>query len=151
MTIHLDPEKVRRGAVPSTFRGRPSVGVVLYVHHVPERLRVRLSILARNEPAAKLLNSELLAVAGVTSVSINSSTGSLLVHYDRGCFEPEAFWMVLRRLGYADPPQPAPFKAPKTSPSASPELANVVTEALVKAMLEQWLGRSAAALIGLLL
>ena len=150
MSIHLDPEKVRRGAVPSNFQGRPRVGVVLYIHHVPERLRVRLSILVRNEPAAKLLRSELLSVAGVASVSINSSIGSLLVHYDRDRFEPDAFWMVLQRLGYADQPPRALSETPERNPSASPDLANAVAEALVKAMLEQWLGRSAAMLIGLL-
>jgi hypothetical protein len=75
--------------------------MVHYLHHVPGRLRVRLAMLKHNQPAVTRLRTELLAIAGVESASINSVTGSVIIHYNRECFELETFWSTLRQLGHA--------------------------------------------------
>lgn len=53
-----------------------------YFHHVPGRLRTRLSRLKRNPAYAGKLQSALEGLQGVRDVRINLVTGSLLVIYD---------------------------------------------------------------------
>ncbi len=76
--------------------------MVLDFHHVPGRLRVRLAALKANRQAAIPLQAEVLALGGVQSASINSATGSLIVHYDQNRFALEALWATLRRLDYVE-------------------------------------------------
>ncbi|MGJ0426230.1 HMA2 domain-containing protein [Methylocystis sp.] len=152
MSIHFDPTKVSRGAVLSKYQDRSTFGDVLYLHHVPGRLRVRLSALVRNEPAARILRLDLPTIAGVRSVSVNSTTGSLLVQYDRDSFELDAFWMALRSLGHIDwPPRALSDTAVnRIDASVLPAFANAAAEALIKALIGRLLERSAVMLIGLL-
>lgn len=126
--------------------------MILQLHHVPGRLRVSLSMLKRNEPAARPLRARLRALAGVRSVSVNPLTGSVIVHYDRDEFDPAALWATLHRLGYIDQAPPClsfrscgRAQANASSPAAS------LAKALAGAVLERWLGRPAGLLISLLI
>ena len=126
--------------------------MLLHLHHVPGRLRVCLAKLKRNARAAILLRAELIAIPGVKSVSINSLTGSIIVHYDRNGFEPEKFGSTLRRLGYIDEASLyAPCPAFRKADTVASAAANAVVKTLLGAVLEQCIGRTASTLIGLLI
>jgi hypothetical protein len=122
--------------------------MVLHLHHVPGRLRVRLARLKGHARAIVPLHSELLAIAGVKSASINIHSGSVTIFYDHSAFETEALWSTLRRLGYLDA-EPQNAAAPRRSAAAA--LSSAATEAIVETIagevVKHVLGRSAGALI----
>jgi hypothetical protein len=62
----------------------------LYLHEVPGRLRIKTPDLKRNPKKARILQRRLNSLAGVESASVNSVTGSLLVHYDPEIVRSEA-------------------------------------------------------------
>jgi hypothetical protein len=126
--------------------------MVLHLHHVPGRLRVRLSALKGNQNGAKALRSELLHVDGVQSLSVNPWTGSITLHYDRNRFEAAELWTRLRQLGYfceASRRSPSPSIS-KTNPVIT-TAAEALAETLVSAALKHLFGRSAGALVRLLI
>ena len=55
---------------------------VKVVHHIPGRLRVRLSQARRNPILLRELHDLVKGFGGVRQVEINPATGSILVHYD---------------------------------------------------------------------
>jgi hypothetical protein len=139
--------------------GGPTLGnergfefMVLHLHHVPGRLRVSLAALKKNREAIIPLRAELLAIPGVQSASINSITGSVIIHYDRNCFEPDAFWTILSQRGYVGqtPRCASPHTFDKMDAVAS-MAANAVVDALLGALLERCLGRPATTLVRLLI
>ena len=135
---------------------KPLSCMVRHLHHVPGRLRVRLASLKRNAPEAAPLHAELLSIQGVNSVSVNSITGSVIIQYNRNCFDPKVVWTTLQRLGYV---HQAPKRdlvlaegANNSTPSDLRDLkrvaANAVLKTLLGAVVEQCLGRAAGILIG---
>ncbi|MBY6242488.1 HMA2 domain-containing protein [Methylosinus sp. Sm6] len=124
--------------------------MVLHLHHVPGRLRVRLARLKGHARAIVPLHSELLAIAGVRSASISSHSGSVTIFYDRASFETEALWSTLRRLGYLDA-EPQSAAAPPSRSFATNSMASVATGAIAEAVagevVKHVLGRSAGALV----
>jgi hypothetical protein len=126
--------------------------MVVCLHHVPGRIRVRLSALKRNAAAATALPSDLLAIPGVRAATANSWTGSITIHYDRNRFESAELWTALWRLGYIDrTPQLAPIAERDKADSVLLATVNAVAETLAASALEYFLGRSAGALIKLLI
>jgi hypothetical protein len=125
--------------------------MILQLHHVPGRLRIRLAKLKHNQKAAAALRSELLAIRGIKSVSLNSATGSIITYYDRNSFELNIFWQTLRRLSYIDqePKCSLSHKHADTGKSAS-MATMIISKALLAALLEQWVGRQARLLISLI-
>ncbi len=59
-------------------------------HHHPGRLRVRADVLCGNTELAAEVIEALDGVSGITQVSHNARTGSLLVAYEPGLVEPDA-------------------------------------------------------------
>lgn len=126
--------------------------MVVYLHHVPGRLRVRLPALKRDAAAAAALRSDLLAIPGVRSALANSWTGSLTIHYDRKRFEPAELWTALLRLGYIErTPQPVTATETDKADAILLTAVNAVAETLAASALDYLLGRSAGALIKLLI
>lgn len=120
--------------------------MVLSFHHVPGRIRVSLGTLKRNQPAVGPLRAKLLELPGLQTASVNAWTGSVIVRYDRERFEPESFWSTLRQLGHFEAPA---FPSNETMGAAA--ALKAIEDALLSAALEHFLGRSAGAVIGLLI
>jgi hypothetical protein len=82
--------------------------VETYVHHLPGRLRVR-SDRAKNPVVARSLDETLGAMPGVSSVRVNVTTGSVLVHYNVAQINATALLQTLRmrNLPPASTPPPA--------------------------------------------
>ena len=74
----------------------------MIVSHSPGRVRLRLSEL-KNKAIASLAASRLGDMPGITNVSANSATGSLLIEYDAKILPPEKLMEIgereLARMG----------------------------------------------------
>ncbi|ATQ68347.1 MULTISPECIES: HMA2 domain-containing protein [Methylosinus] len=121
--------------------------MVLQLHHVPGRLRVRLARLKGHARAIVPLHSELLAIAGVNSASINIHSGSVTIFYDRAAFATEALWSVLRRLGYIDAEPQSAAAPPRAAGAPGSAATEAIAEAVAGEVMKHVLGRSAGALI----
>lgn len=58
------------------------------IHHIPGRIRIRLPDVKGSPEAARRVESELRALEGVRGAQANPITGSVLVRYDAGHFDP---------------------------------------------------------------
>lgn len=102
------------------------------VHHVPGRLRVRTSVIKKNTQRANEIRNQLLPVSGVTSVEVNTLTGSITMRYEAAITNHEALLEALRQEGCLRsdlPPQvePGPLSAPAAF-LAGPAAANAVAK-----------------------
>jgi hypothetical protein len=122
--------------------------MVNFAHHVPGRLRVRISRLKRDMAAAQALRTELLQVEGVSSVSARTATGSIVIHYDDRRLDPGVLWDVLEDRGYRKE------EKVRTGAAGSPvagKLASAAVDHLARAAfdfaLERAIGAPAATLV----
>ena len=74
-----------------------------YMHDLPGRLRIKTPVMKNDKEAACAVEALLLAVAGVGSVAVNTTTGSCLVNYDPKEAKCDDIISVLIRTGYFDP------------------------------------------------
>jgi copper chaperone CopZ len=70
-----------------------------YIHHLPGRLRVRIDRAKNNPSTARSVDQLLRNTLGVSSVSVNVTTGSVLIHYDTSQIDADA---LLQRLQVRD-------------------------------------------------
>jgi len=96
-----------------------------YVHHVPGRLRMKAAEFRENPSILEAACRELAALAGVSSVSPNRLTGSILVEYDPTVSAPAAVVEAMQERGF-------PRIAPQASSPASTDRASL-TERLSEA------------------
>ena len=73
-----------------------------YLHESPGRLRVKIPDLKRNPQSAWDLQSLLKNLSGIKSSSINTVTGSVIMHYDPEVLSAGALINVLAGEGYID-------------------------------------------------
>jgi len=125
--------------------------MILHLHHIPGRLRVRLAKLRHNQRAVAPLRAELLTIRGVKSVSVNPYTGSILLHYYQNEYQPETFWLILRRLGYIGETWPCAARGHSNQLRfIASAAARSAAKVLLSMLLERWLGYSAGSLVRLL-
>jgi len=67
-----------------------------YVHHLPGRLRVKIPKLRNHQGRARRVGDLLAAQDGVTGVTVNPLTGSVLVNYDSDLLDEERILSVSR-------------------------------------------------------
>ena len=75
--------------VPPANDAAPSE-VLELVHHHPGRLRVRAAVLRNDAELAERVSNALEGMPGITRVTHNAHTGSVLVEYEPGLVEPDA-------------------------------------------------------------
>ena len=71
-----------------------------YVHHVPGRLRIKAAEFRENSSILEAARCELATVPGVSSVSANRLTGSILVEYDPLALTPTALAGAMQECGF---------------------------------------------------
>lgn len=71
-----------------------------YVHNVPGRLRVKIPTIKKNPKAAEHVIRLLGSVKGITSTSVKTVTGSIIVNYDPDTVSPEKILCDLKQKGY---------------------------------------------------
>lgn len=79
---------------------------MLYVHHVPGRLRVKLRHLKGNREAGLRICDSVNLLGGVIEAVSNPATGSVIVHYDHRRLSIEELWQALHFAGVVDSPLP---------------------------------------------
>ena len=123
-----------------------------YVHHVPGRLRIKSSIVKRNDHKASELCKLLSRTDGVLHCEVNAVTGSILIRYDAGLTTAKQLLQLLHEHGHV-----AEVTSQTTIETASSagEVVSAATEGVRKTLLnfivEKAVQRSAAALIGAML
>lgn len=73
-----------------------------YVHEVPGRLRIKIPSLKRNARSAVEIQTLLKRVTGVTRVSVNTMTGSVVVYFDADTVTSHTLLSLLSREGHID-------------------------------------------------
>lgn len=136
--------------------------MVQYIHHVTGRLRVKLASLKRNPVQAAAIKALLESTAGISKAEIKLVTGSLIVTYDREMIHPQAILQALYDHGHCGsvvPMLPASVASSKrkvqirgtTVAQAGRGFGKALSKAVLDAVMEKMLQRSAAALIGAIL
>jgi hypothetical protein len=128
---------------------------MLYVHHVPGRLRVRSRQLKGDPQAAQALCVGLRSIAGVSEAVGNASTGSVTVKYDRRHWTIDMVWKTLHREGIVASAVPAIAEIEKCrfegAASNGPTATGKLVEAVVSVLVDKLMERSALALIAALI
>jgi hypothetical protein len=128
---------------------------MIYVHHVPGRLRIRLHQLKANVLAAQAACEALRPLPGVTHVDSNPATGSVTIRYNRCESALHEVWRVLHHEGLVASPVPdlgVPIETePARGVTTGSRLISSATEAAIGFLVEKLIERSAIALIGALI
>jgi hypothetical protein len=114
------------------------------VHSIPGRIRLQRHSLRGNPRLFNAARSELEQVEGVTSVSANSATGSLVVSYDPRELSFSTMWRRLRQTGYMAPTPR--MRAPRRA-EANASFAELMAETVSRALIKKLIERSTGALI----
>jgi hypothetical protein len=78
-----------------------------YLHQVPGRLRIKSPRIKRDPSEGKDVAALLQDLAGIETISINTMTGSVVVHHDPDMLDGGAILGVLKEHGYFDKTQAA--------------------------------------------
>ena len=126
---------------------------MLYIHHVPGRLRLQISTLKSNQSLAQATLNNISAITGVLDARVSVVTGSLIITYDKQRLSAAALWQALCHRGLVCGPLPiredvAVTRVRIDSPVAADEmsLAKLIIRLIVERLLERW----AMALVGAL-
>lgn len=104
------------------------------VHHLPGRLRLRSAALKGNSSASDEARARFAIITGVTSVTANLCTGSLLVEYDPAVLAPE---QVIDALAHHSCFAAAAQQSPERDGGWVDRLASVVEGWIVDALAER--------------
>jgi copper chaperone CopZ len=78
------------------------ISMTYYLHEVPGRIRIKIPALKKDREEASCLENLLKSISGVTSVSVNTLTGSVIVYFDPEFVSSRAVLTFLSRQGYID-------------------------------------------------
>ncbi|OAG26809.1 HMA2 domain-containing protein [Thermodesulfatator autotrophicus] len=71
-----------------------------YLHKVKGRIRLRTPIIKNNRAAADLVKNFIMHLGGVTSVTTNILTGSIVINYNPAIIDAEEIIKALEKEGY---------------------------------------------------
>ncbi len=76
--------------------------MAVYLHEVPGRLRIQIPALKRSPLRAQQVQDLLEDLSGIKSTSVNTVTGSIIIHYDPDILHSGAILTLLSREEYID-------------------------------------------------
>lgn len=121
---------------------------MLHIHHVPGRLRVRVSRLKRNPSLGKAIEMDVQSMTGVRCSESNPLTGSVVIHYDPAQTTAALLISQLRAAGYAsDDHRPEPARKSPSVGRPARKLARKAAEAVVWHVIETAVERSVPLLL----
>lgn len=112
------------------------------IHHVPGRLRVRSTAFRCRPAEARAAQTQLLGLEGVRQVRLNGHAGSITVHYDPERLSHLDLLAAMKDLGCAEPVRDL------ASPAAAGKAGAMFGKALVGAVINMAIERSAFKLVG---
>ncbi len=116
-----------------------------YLHEVPGRLRIKIPLLKRNPERAAELRKLLRRVAGITSTSTSTVTGSVTINYDRDIVRPNSILNLLAHENYIDLGEA--ISGYKPSEAVVSNVGKTVSKALLSLALERALQGSSLSFI----
>jgi hypothetical protein len=121
----IDVNEAAAFAPSLAFRDDDSAALnAALVHHLPGRLRLRSAVLKGDPQVAAKAKWRLGQIRGVTSVTANPCTGSLLLEYDPAIVAPGKLTEMLQCRGFIRPVAPQHTQA---EPEWADHLASAVT------------------------
>jgi hypothetical protein len=125
---------------------------MLYIHHVPGRLRLQNSRLKSNPSLAEVTLNNVSGITEVLQARVSIVTGSVIITYDKQRLTPAALWQSLCDRGVVCGPLPIRDNVPVTrvridSPTANDES---LGKLVIRLIAERLVERSAIALVGAL-
>lgn len=121
-----------------------------YVHHVPGRLRVKCLLLKGNASSAEAVMQLLNAEDGISSCEVNLITGSVLVRYDETTTSAYRVLDLLAQGGYIGAGVELHAQGQSREETVS-GVGKMVSKAVMDALVERLVERSAVALVGAIL
>jgi len=76
--------------------------MAFYLHEVPGRLRIQIPALKRSPLRAQEVQDLLEDLSGIKSTSVNTVTGSIVIHYDPDIVHSRTILTLLSREEYID-------------------------------------------------
>ena len=73
-----------------------------YVHNVPGRLRIKTPMVKRSKSSARCVEGLMKQLRGITSIVVNTTTGSVVVLYDREIISSNLILNTLENEGLFD-------------------------------------------------
>jgi len=73
-----------------------------YVHHITGRIRLKTPVLKNNPEKKETLISLFGCAAGINGVSVNTLTGSVIIHYDPTLYSKETILDILKTHRFLD-------------------------------------------------
>ncbi len=73
-----------------------------YVHDVPGRLRIKTPMVKRSRPSAICLEGLMKQLRGINSTVVNTTTGSVVILYDREIISSDVILNTLENEGLFD-------------------------------------------------
>ncbi|MFO8083332.1 MAG: hypothetical protein R6U27_03310 [Desulfobacterales bacterium] len=83
-----------------------------YVHNVPGRLRVKILGLKLQEHQAVKIRNLFNGLYGISKISINTLTGSIILYYDSSVFSVDQLLNILKYNNLIDSNRPIVFEKP---------------------------------------
>ncbi|NEV62502.1 HMA2 domain-containing protein [Thiorhodococcus minor] len=115
------------------------------IHHLPGRLRVRSTAFRCRPAEARAAQTQLLGLEGIRQVRLNGHAGSITVHYDPEQLSHLELLAAMKDLGCPEPARNG------TSPAIAGKAGAMFGKALVGAVINKAVERSAFKLVGALL
>jgi|SRR5581483_2874248 len=117
---------------------------MIYLHHVPGRLRVRAAGV-KSESRRAALRNWLESLDGVESVDIRPVTGSVLVHYCVGVTDADRLLTAMRDRGWLSGPA-AVSRRPGAANPGHRSVHHAITKLVIRQVAEMALERGIVAL-----
>lgn len=73
-----------------------------YIHNVPGRLRIKTPLIKKNQSIAEDVQNLLRPLIGISSTSVNLTTGSIVINYDHKIITSKEIVNTLNYAGYFD-------------------------------------------------
>jgi hypothetical protein len=118
-----------------------------YVHHVPGRLRLKAAEFRQKPSLLEAARHELSALRGVSSVSTNQLTGSILVEYDPHVSPPAALSEAMQKRGFPCIRLEAPTLDTAGRTSLAESFAGMAVRTLFELLVERFVVAVVAAVI----
>jgi hypothetical protein len=109
--------------------------MAFYLHEVPGRLRIQIPALKRSPLRAQEVQDLLEDFSGIKSTSVNTVTGSVIVHYDPEIVNSGAILTILSREEYIDVARA--ISTENNTEKALAKAGHVVTKALLGIALDR--------------
>lgn len=114
------------------------------IHHVPGRLRVRSNAFRCRPAEVRAIQGRLFSMEGVTQVRFNHHAGSITVNYDPKRLTQRALLDVMKDLGCTE-------ATPRANPALASKAGEMFGKALVGAVINKAVERSAFKLVSVFL